>query len=124
MSSALGPHEAAAKTNAVFLDVREPYEWEAGHIAGSVHIPIGQIQRRYEEIDSTREIVVVCQVGQRSELVANFLGTRGYTAHNLAGGLHGWSAAGLPLEAAATSGRLIDGWARDIEGRRLDGSVE
>jgi rhodanese-related sulfurtransferase len=122
MGSALTPSEAAASKDAVFLDVRELYEWESGHIAGAVHIPIGQIQRRFEELDPADHIIVVCQVGQRSELVANFLSGNGFDAHNLEGGLQNWTAAGLPLEADAEAGRVIDGWARDIGGRRLDGN--
>jgi rhodanese-related sulfurtransferase len=124
VTSALTPQEAASKEGALFLDVREPYEWDAGHIAGAVHMPIGQVQRRYEELDRADEIVVVCQVGQRSELVASFLSAQGYTAHNLAGGLHEWTAAGMPLEATDAGGRVIDGWARDIQGTRLDGTDE
>jgi rhodanese-related sulfurtransferase len=113
--------EASASRGSVFLDVREPYEWIAGHIEGSVHIPIGEIQSRYEELDSSAHIVVVCQVGQRSELVANFLDGHGYDAQNLEGGLHSWSAEGLPLVAGeGSAGEVIDGWARDLDGRRLD----
>lgn len=121
---AMTPHEAAAATDHVFLDVREPYEWEAGHVEGSVHIPIGQIQRRFEELDRDRPIVVVCQVGQRSALVAEFLTAQGFEAHNLHGGLHEWTAAGLPLRAEDDEGDVVDGWARDMSGRRLDGTPE
>ena len=124
MTSGLTPTEAAARRDAVFLDVREPYEWEAGHITGSLHIPIGQIQRRYGELDADREIIVVCQVGQRSELVANWLTANGYRAHNLIGGLTNWTAAGMPLQSAESHGAIVDGWARDLEGRRLDGTIE
>ena len=124
MASALAPREAASRTTAVFLDVREPYEWETGHISGAMHIPIGQIQRRYEELDRDRQIIVVCQVGQRSELVADWLAGNGYDAHNLEGGLINWTASGLPLESSAAPGTIIDGAARDISGRRLDGTVE
>lgn len=124
MSSALTPSEAAARRDALFLDVREPYEWDAGHITGSLHIPIGQIQSRYDELDADRDIIVVCQVGQRSELVANWLIANGYRAHNLTGGLTSWTAAGLPLESTESRGAVVDGWARDLEGRRLDGADE
>ena len=124
MTSPRSPHEAAALTDALFLDVREVYEWDAGHIEGAVHIPIGQIQRRYAELDRDGEIVVVCQIGQRSELVADFLVSQGYDAHNLAGGLHEWSAAGLPLVASDRSGEVIDGWARDLRGERIEGKIE
>jgi rhodanese-related sulfurtransferase len=118
------PQEAVATEGYVFLDVREPYEWEAGHVEGSVHIPIGEVQRRFEELDRDRPLVVVCQVGQRSALVADFLAAQGYEAHNLLGGLQQWAAEGLPLTAGADPGDVVDGWARDISGHRLDGGPE
>jgi rhodanese-related sulfurtransferase len=107
-------------SEALALDVREPYEYEAGHIEGSMHIPIGQIQNRWEELDKDRPIVVVCQIGQRSDLVANFLRENGYDAANLAGGLTAWTAAGLPLVSEAAPGGIVDGYARDIAGNRLN----
>lgn len=118
------PRDAAAAHDHLFLDVREPYEWEGGHVEGSTHIPIGQIQARFEELERDRPIVVVCQVGQRSALVADFLRAQGYDAHNLEGGLERWAADGLPLTAGQDPGGVVDGWARDIDGRRLDGTVE
>lgn len=118
------PEQAAAAHDHVFLDVREPYEWEAGHVEGSVHIPIGQIQRRLDELERDRPIVVVCQIGQRSALVADFLRSQGYDAHNLEGGLERWSIEGLPLTSGRRAGGVVDGWARDLQGRRLDGTVE
>lgn len=118
------PEEAAAAHGSLFLDVREPYEWDAGHIDGSIHIPIGQIQGRFDELDRDRPLVVVCQVGQRSALVADFLTAQGYDAANLDGGLEAWSANGLPLVASEAEGDVADGWARGIDGRRLDGTIE
>ena len=109
----------ALLSQALFLDVREPYEYEAGHIEGSLHIPIGQIQQRWTEVPSDRPVVVVCQVGQRSGLVAGFLQSRGFDAHNLEGGLDAWSQAGLDLASSDTSPEVIDGWARDLSGNRL-----
>jgi rhodanese-related sulfurtransferase len=120
----MSPRQAAEARNYLFLDVRERYEWDAGHVQGSLHIPIGQIQRRFEELNREQPIVVVCQVGQRSALVADFLRAQGYDAHNLEGGLQEWAAQGLPLSSADEEGDLGDGWARDIEGRRLGGTPE
>jgi rhodanese-related sulfurtransferase len=120
----LTPKEAAALDDHVFLDVREPYEWDAGHVRGSVHIPIGQIQERFQELERDQPIVVVCQVGQRSALVAEFLAAQGYDAHNLDGGLQRWASEGLPLTTDDEGGSVIDGWARDLHGRRLDGTPE
>ena len=104
---------------ATFLDVREPYEWEAGHVEGAVHIPIGQITFRVAELDRRDEIVVVCQVGQRSALVTDWLNQQGYNAQNLEGGLAAWSAEGLPLVSDAADGTLIDGRALGLTGEPL-----
>jgi rhodanese-related sulfurtransferase len=104
-----------------YLDVREPYEWDAGHIDGSLHIPIGQIGTRFEELEKAKPIVVVCQVGQRSALVSEFLAGRGYDASNLEGGLEAWVLGGYPLVVSEGPGEVVDGWARDIHGTRLDG---
>ena len=84
------------------LDVREPYEWVAGHIEEAVHIPLAQVMggSGLEAITSDRPVAVVCRVGNRSELAALMLQARGMEAHNLEGGTEGWMTAGLPLEAA------------------------
>ena len=89
---------------ATFLDVREPFEYEDGHVEGSLHVPIGQIGARWEELPRDGRYVVVCHVGQRSALVADFLRRQGFDAHNLEGGLEEWAAEGFdlvsPLEEA------------------------
>lgn len=110
---------------AVFVDVREPFEWDSGHIEGSLHIPMGEISERAGEIPADKEIVVVCQVGQRSELVADWLSSQGRIAYNLEGGLMTWSARGFPLVSeAASEGQVTEGWARDMSGNRLDPEQE
>jgi rhodanese-related sulfurtransferase len=81
----------------VFLDVRTDAEYEAGHIEGSVHIPLQQLPERRTELDPGRSYIAVCQVGQRSELAASFLAAHGFEAENLEGGLESWTAVGLPL---------------------------
>jgi rhodanese-related sulfurtransferase len=120
----IGPVEAAGlEPTPVFLDVRERYEYEAGHIEDSVHVPIGDITARWIELDRSGSIVVVCQIGQRSALVADFLERKGLTARNLKGGLTMWSAEGLPLTTGSSTGTVVDGYARDIDGNRLTSSA-
>lgn len=115
----------ARRDEVCYVDVREPYEWDAGHIDGSLHIPIRDIQNRFEELDREVPVVVVCQVGQRSALVSEFLSAQGYNAHNLEGGLEAWSSQGYPLVAVESPlGNVVDGWARDIHGNRLDGGAD
>jgi rhodanese-related sulfurtransferase len=87
-----------AAGDAVALDVREADEWAAGRIAGAVHIPVGELVARQDEIPEDRPIVVVCRSGSRSAWAVGMLARAGYDSANLSGGLQAWQAAGLPLE--------------------------
>ncbi len=78
------------------LDVREPVEWAHGHVEGSVHIPMGEIPMRLDEVPDG-QVLVVCKVGARSARVAGYLVQQGRDAVNLDGGLLDWEAAGRAL---------------------------
>jgi rhodanese-related sulfurtransferase len=93
----------AVAADAYLLDVREPYEWEAGHVEGATAMPMGEVMARLAEIPVDREVVVVCRSGHRSAQVAAYLNQTGRTAVNLDDGMHAWAAAGLPMvsESAA-----------------------
>ena len=82
------------------VDVREPYEREAGHVAGSRHVPLAELTAAAPTIDPSRPVVFVCRVGARSAMAAWSFARAGYDAHNLEGGMIGWDASGLPLEPA------------------------
>lgn len=102
------PDEARGRSDLHLLDVREPDEWQAGHIAGSQHIPLGQLRARIGEIPTDRTILTVCRHGNRSDAAARGLRTLGYTVENLDGGVTAWKQAGLPLEAdGGGPGRVI-----------------
>jgi rhodanese-related sulfurtransferase len=78
----------------LFLDVREPWEHELCHIAGDLHIPMGQIPTRLDEIPLDRPLIVVCHHGMRSRQVGEFLLSRGFTdVANLDGGIDAWARA-------------------------------
>ncbi|HEY3210598.1 MAG TPA: rhodanese-like domain-containing protein [Actinomycetota bacterium] len=97
------PRELFEKQDEIqILDVREPYEWDAGHIDGSVHIPLAQVMAGQEQgrLDPERPVVIVCKSGNRSELAALMLQARGFKAENFEGGTEVWAAAGLPLLAS------------------------
>ena len=82
---------------AVLVDVRENAEWQQGHVAGSRHIPMGELVARIGEVPTDRPVVVVCHSGHRSAQVTAWLVAQGYDAANLDGGLVAWAQAGLPL---------------------------
>ena len=73
------------------VDVREPHEYEINRLKGSTLIPLGDIPKRYVEIDPSDEIVVHCKMGGRSAKAADFLRSKGYTrVLNLTGGILDW----------------------------------
>jgi adenylyltransferase/sulfurtransferase len=74
------------------VDVREPFEWEICHIAGSVLIPLGDLPARLAELDRNAPVVAVCHTGRRSLDAARFLRSRGFgAARSLAGGVALWA---------------------------------
>jgi rhodanese-related sulfurtransferase len=76
----------------VLVDVREPHEWNAGHLEQAQHIPLGQLQRRLDEIPRDAEIVMICRSGGRSAHAQQFLKASGYAkVKNLVGGMIRWS---------------------------------
>jgi rhodanese-related sulfurtransferase len=83
------------------VDCREPYEWEAGRIAGAIHIPVNAIMAGAGgDLDKAKPIAVICRSGNRSELATMMLQARGYDATNIDGGMEAWAIAGLPFESA------------------------
>jgi rhodanese-related sulfurtransferase len=96
----VGPQEAAQlqRDGAAIVDVREDDEWEAGRIPGAVHIPLMQLAEQVGTLPADRLIVFQCKSGGRSLMAAQALRAAGRPACSLAGGLHAWQDAGLPLD--------------------------
>jgi epoxide hydrolase-like predicted phosphatase len=80
------------------LDIREPYEWEAGRIEGAIHIPLNDVLNgRTEGLDSGQPVVVYCRTANRSEVAKLMLEARGFDASIMEGGSEAWVAEGLPF---------------------------
>jgi adenylyltransferase/sulfurtransferase len=75
----------------VVLDVREPWEWEIAHIAGSRHFPLGELPERINELDGDAEIVTLCHRGLRSLTAQRLLQGAGFRARSLTGGIDAWA---------------------------------
>ena len=90
--------ELLREGGAQLVDVREPYEHEAGRITGSVHIELQQLPSEAASLDHGRPILFYCRSGSRSALAADAFAAAGFDARNLDGGLEAWVAAGLPIE--------------------------
>ena len=90
------------------LDVREQDEWDAGHIDGAQHVPLGELGERLAEVPRDRVVVAVCRSGSRSDRAAKGLRASGYDAENLDGGVTAWTRSGLPLVSKTGGpGRVI-----------------
>ena len=96
---------------AVLLDVRENDEWAAGHAPGAVHVPMGQVAQRLDELTTVfpdRSVHVVCRSGGRSARVTAYLKQAGWAAVNVDGGMRAWAAAGRPMVAEShTTPRIL-----------------
>jgi adenylyltransferase/sulfurtransferase len=76
----------------VLVDVREPHEYQICRIPGSILIPLGDVPKRMNELDSADEIVVHCKSGMRSAKAVDLLMKSGFRKiHNLKGGILAWS---------------------------------
>jgi rhodanese-related sulfurtransferase len=90
--------ELLASRGIQLIDVRQPEEHEAGRIAGGRLIELGQLGAQVETIDRERPVVFYCRTGARSAMATEAFRQAGFDAHNMAGGIVDWQAAGLPLE--------------------------
>jgi rhodanese-related sulfurtransferase len=79
------------------IDVREPYEHDAGRIEGALHIELAQLPVQADTIERRRPVVFYCRVGSRSGMAAQALRASGYEAYSMRGGLRRWAQEGRPL---------------------------
>ena len=79
------------------LDVREDDEWTAGHAPDAVHVRLGELGARVDELPRDREVYVICRSGARSAYAAQALTAGGVHAVNVADGMTGWAVAGRPM---------------------------
>ena len=90
--------ELHARGEIQLIDVRQPEEHEAGRIAGDRLIELGSLAVEVDSIDRDRPVVFYCRSGSRSAMATEAFRGAGFDAHNMAGGLLDWQAAGLPLD--------------------------
>jgi rhodanese-related sulfurtransferase len=100
----LDTFEAARRSGAVVLDVRNPDEYETAHVAGAVLIPLKELAARQDEIPDADPLYVICAVGGRSLTATKALVQAGYPAVSVAGGTNGWIERGWPVVAGGEPG--------------------
>lgn len=87
--------------SAVVIDVGEPKEYAAGHIAGAINVPLGRLREELPKLEKykARPVIVCCRSGHRSPRAAMVLRRQGFgTVHSLAGGVLAWQKENLPVE--------------------------
>ena len=90
---------ASRNGDVTVVDVRGQAEWDAGHLPGAVHIPLGTLPTRLDELPRDTPVVLQCQSGGRSSIASALLQAHGFqNVTNLRGGIRGWREAGLPVE--------------------------
>jgi len=94
------PRRAAEmiEQGASVVDVRDPDEYEAGHIAGARHIPFDELNADSAGVEAGGQVVFYCRSGDRSATAASAFEGSGFDAYSVAGGLEAWAESGLPLE--------------------------
>jgi rhodanese-related sulfurtransferase len=97
--------ELLERDEALVVDVREPYEREAGHIEGTRHIELERLASNAETLPRDRPIVFHCRLGARSALAARAFRSAGYDAWSMQGGIQRWHDLGLPV---AGGGEVAD----------------
>ncbi len=100
-------HEQLAKGATTVIDVRHRAEWDAGHIPGATHIPLGELAQRHGEIPTSGTVVVQCRTGGRAAIGASLLQRLGRTnVVKFDGGYVAWQAAGHPVEVVTPTSAL------------------
>jgi hydroxyacylglutathione hydrolase len=92
--------QLAAQRDRRVLDVRRSTEWREGHLGRAEHFYLGDLEALSQKIPRDTPIAVHCQGGTRSAIAASLLQAQGFTnVANVAGGIHAWTEAGLPVES-------------------------
>ncbi len=97
--------EALAETDApLVLDVRTRAEWEAGHLDGSLNVPLNKLGARLHELDASRRTAVVCRSGYRSSIATSLLQGAGFgRLLDVIGGMEAWNSSALPVVTPANA---------------------
>lgn len=95
MQSEMEPHDLKAALeageNVIVVDVREPWEFQMGHLAGATNLPMSQLGSRLDDLDVENEHVLYCHHGVRSLHATRVLAQRGFRVRSLSGGIDRWS---------------------------------
>jgi hydroxyacylglutathione hydrolase/adenylyltransferase/sulfurtransferase len=96
--SEISADRVASMDGVQLIDVREDYEYEAGHIPGSRNIEVNELTAAADSLDREKPVVFYCRSGDRSSMPAEAYAASGWEAYSIEGGLNAWVEAGQPIE--------------------------
>jgi hydroxyacylglutathione hydrolase len=87
-----------SQDDVTIIDVRRRSEWDEGHIEGSTHFYLGQLEKNADKILKQKPVVVICKTGNRSSFGASIFLRKGFKkVYNCLGGIEAWNKSGFPL---------------------------
>jgi len=84
----------ALASGALLYDVREPNEFQAGHVEGALPVPLGEVTDRVGDFAHDQPVYIICASGARSGRAVEYLRVNGIDAHNVSGGTIAWIESG------------------------------
>jgi hydroxyacylglutathione hydrolase len=91
--------EMLKKNEILLLDVREPAEWDEGHIEGAQNIYVGNVGEKADELSREKPLAITCEWGGRGGLAASIVRKMGFTrVYNVLGGMKAWMERGYPVK--------------------------
>jgi len=93
--------KSAMAEGAFVLDVREPVEYDAGHVPGAALMPLATVPLKHSDLPKDQPVYIICQTGGRSFTAATWLAQQGYDVRNVTGGTSDWITSGYTV----TNGR-------------------
>ena len=91
-----------ARPGVRLFDVRQPHEYESGHVPSAVLVPLGDVPDRLDEFPTDGEVLVICRSGARSRTACEFLIEQGVPAVNVAGGTLSWVESGRDVTGGSS----------------------
>lgn len=101
-------HEQMTSTDLMVIDVRQPSEWDQGHLPGARYMFLPEIPKRMTELDRSNPLATYCGTGYRASIAASLLKRAGFDVSNVPGSFSGWLAAGYDVSVPRSPGRASD----------------
>ncbi len=95
--------DAARLRGCRIIDVREPHEYQSGHVPSAESLPVSRVPLHLGALGRRRPVYLICESGNRSLEVARYLDQHGYQAHTVLGGTAAWRAAGRPVRSLVSA---------------------